>query len=1247
MTMTKRMAAATTATVAVVVASAAVVAIIHGRSGDDEGTTSITGSSSSSSSSGGSSMMRSNKPMQISNNEGKRQYRSRPAIPDENQAEKIRRWNRRLLDELLEQSSSLASASSPASSSLTIGGELHHQSQRQKRRRRRLDGDEIMTMDHHRSKTSDGEEADDEDVAFQQQSRSEIQQMHDKGPPSPSSPAASPSSNGGSGGGSDGYGSDFYYYPMYTFTLTIGTCTNNGNEPDRYHDAPTNFLFDTLEDCCQAWYVDVVGCTVGNAFPSGGADQLLVRDTMTGELLSGETSASSNGAITATSPVSSQGGGDEVTAESGAEDIGMAFNSAPGGGYNGAYTNGSHHKFYPSFDAVLYPDGACINDGNAPVEFMSNPTTFFYDTEHDCCEAWFMDVDACLNGAASTAAAVASAAAHDQAPASENADDENNDEEGDAEEDEDGTLWPTWADDEIKVEEDAMAEVGDEDGSLWPTWADDDTKMKEDVMVSIGDESGSLWPTWSTADIGTDEQNENDMSSNAAEITLSAPDVADTTAQSNSNLSHDESVALYDSFETGDFTKYDWGTPTHKSDEDLPLGSYADSDSRNIDAWEVDRTSMAYDGNYAARVGLLRSPGSQSNLTITLEGLDVSRGGLLTFAIRAMVEMPVDIMYLTVDDKVARTYDKVTVGSSEDGNEWEEDSVMLLPGQHVVTWSYQHFGMPKEGDPEFETYTMDPRRVGNSWVDAIELLPLTGDMVWPDGGEDAQAILRNSRGGDDVAQWSLVTDGHAFLGDHSFIAYTKDITSSSRNYAEISWTVVAGPAGGVLSFAAFGSIFAPLDILEFRVDGVPEVALTVPTSDWEEYFVNIEPGRHSLKWRLLKNAPGLSDDIIDNLDVPEGYQGYAKIDGIKYVENQVYLTSTTSTSSAAEGSSTTTTEIPATSTESSATTASTIAAAEIASETTEATPTTTSIDVTTTTSELPMQESKAEVTTSTSSTAADASSTSTTSTEPVQEQGPTSTGCPDGLKPVDGLPNCCLEEPNYLGDGACDHSAPYNTEECAFDLGDCCYETCNKDSPYGCLTVEGNAEEVGPFGFFCLDPRFSVIDEENCKVENRGWIGDGGCDAEGGYNTEECGWDMGDCCKETCNEEFSFYPCGGHQPFTCMNPHHSGSGEEGAVDTDVTIAATKIPPTTTTVDAEEASTGATIGTAEIETASTTSTKPSEDPEVTTGATGGSEGTISSTSAMEDTSTTTKPSEDAETTSTSTTSLPATTTTTEP
>lgn len=30
---------------------------------------------------------------------------------------------------------------------------------------------------------------------------------------------------------------------------------------------------------------------------------------------------------------------------------------------------------------------------------------------------------------------------------------------------------------------------------------------------------------------------------------------------------------------------------------------------------------------------------------------------------------------------------------------------------------------------------------------------------------------------------------------------------------------------------------------------------------------------------------------------------------------------------------------------------------------------------------------------------------------------------------------------------------------------------------------------------------------------------------------------MGDCCEETCNEEFSFYPCGERQPYSCLDPN--------------------------------------------------------------------------------------------------------------
>ena len=172
-------------------------------------------------------------------------------------------------------------------------------------------------MDYHGSKYSGEEEEQDEIIeegssiellSSESESQHQLpqiqqQQLHDKGQPQPSSSAASPiqardgNDAGGDdvGGGGNNYSSNsFLYYPMYTSSLTLGTCTNNGNEPDRYHDVPQNFLFDTLEECCQQWYVDVVGCTVGNAFPSeinGGAEEgeelLLTRDVMTGELLAG------------------------------------------------------------------------------------------------------------------------------------------------------------------------------------------------------------------------------------------------------------------------------------------------------------------------------------------------------------------------------------------------------------------------------------------------------------------------------------------------------------------------------------------------------------------------------------------------------------------------------------------------------------------------------------------------------------------------------------------------------------------------------------------------------------------------------------------------------------------------------------------------------------------------------------------------------------------------------------------------
>jgi hypothetical protein len=129
-------------------------------------------------------------------------------------------------------------------------------------------------------------------------------------------------------------------------------------------------------------------------------------------------------------------------------------------------------------------------------------------------------------------------------------------------------------------------------------------------------------------------------------------------------------------------------------------------------------------------------------------------------------------------------------------------------------------------------------------------------------------------------------------------------------------------------------------------------------------------------------------------------------------------------------------------------------------------------------------------------------------------------GCPSDLFSVEGLPGCCVEEPTYLGDGACDPREPYNTEACAFDLGDCCHDTCDLDSAYGCITKEGG--EFGPFGFFCIDPRFATIDKEKCQVENPEWIGDGGCDTEGGYNTPNVGGMVVIAARKLATQSFPF-----------------------------------------------------------------------------------------------------------------------------
>eukprot|EP01082_Thalassiosira_pseudonana_P003143 g2582.t1 g2582 contig12:397833-398645(+) len=70
----------------------------------------------------------------------------------------------------------------------------------------------------------------------------------------------------------------FPYYPLWSSTLTSGTCTNNGLQPH----GGNNFVYTTLWECCHEWFYDVEGCLVGLAEATGNSyfgGGLLVRDT--------------------------------------------------------------------------------------------------------------------------------------------------------------------------------------------------------------------------------------------------------------------------------------------------------------------------------------------------------------------------------------------------------------------------------------------------------------------------------------------------------------------------------------------------------------------------------------------------------------------------------------------------------------------------------------------------------------------------------------------------------------------------------------------------------------------------------------------------------------------------------------------------------------------------------------------------------------------------------------------------------
>mgnify|MGYP000748627999 CR=1 FL=1 len=91
--------------------------------------------------------------------------------------------------------------------------------------------------------------------------------------------------------------------------------------------------------------------------------------------------------------------------------------------------------------------------------------------------------------------------------------------------------------------------------------------------------------------------------------------------------------------------------------------------------------------------------------------------------------------------------------------------------------------------------------------------------------------------------------------------------------------------------------------------------------------------------------------------------------------------------------------------------------------------------------------------------------------------------------------------------------------------------------------IEGAASYCTPCtdqdGNTCLSLGASVDSCDTCtgcSVVSASFLGDGYCDIGGGYNTDACDWDGGDCCESTCEDSVTF-ECG--YQYACVNPSAS------------------------------------------------------------------------------------------------------------
>jgi hypothetical protein len=188
-------------------------------------------------------------------------------------------------------------------------------------------------------------------------------------------------------------------------------------------------------------------------------------------------------------------------------------------------------------------------------------------------------------------------------------------------------------------------------------------------------------------------------------------------------------------------------------------------------------------------------------------------------------------------------------------------------------------------------------------------------------------------------------------------------------------------------------------------------------------------------------------------------------------------------------------------------------------------------------------------------------------------------------------PTCADQAGTLLGDGVCD--LEFNVPFCNYDEGDCCESTCGLLQGITCIgpfnnCVDPNAAEnapsaspssspsaspsvmpsstpshvpsmspslapsrtpsvtptKAPSGAPSIDPSSAptmaptTLLTKICRAcDNGEFCSDGFCDDE--LNNAACGWDGGDCCQETCEDNVFLCPTSKAE-YVCRDPAHNG-----------------------------------------------------------------------------------------------------------